>query len=436
MSELHELCRLQQRPIDQHYIKSLQYFLKEGIPSTYTLEEAENFENGKDEELKSTTTPLHIICSNLPNDLNKDEETVVSEMIDELFSYGAGWNLIDSNGDTPGDILFKQNKQNSIFYEKFVDAGVRAEILLRKINDDIEFISDEEFEVPEAVEEEQQPEEEQEQQQEQKEQINHAPEVQQQEISQEEFNRIKNELESDPANTQKTYLETKLEYKNGALITKDNLDGVMMDWEYELMKAGCETIFKSTIPNDDNKEDINEINILNIGFGMGIIDTMIQEKNPTHHYISEAHPDVLDKLKKDGWYEKSNVTVLEGRWQETLPNLLNEGVFFNGIYYDTYSEHYEDMLELYDIIVGLLKPTGIFSFFNGLGADRQIIYDVYKKIVELDLNNYGMDVKYTELKTPNTTAEDMDNTDESEWIGIKRAYWRCKTYYHPEIKFI
>ena len=94
------------------------------------------------------------------------------------------------------------------------------------------------------------------------------------------------------------------------------------------------------------------------------------------------------------------------------------------------------MLELYDLIVGLLKPSGVFSFFNGLGADRQVIYDVYKKIVEIDLNNYGMDVKYTELETPKSTGEEFDDTKESEWQGIKRAYWRCKTYYHPEIRFI
>lgn len=429
MSELHDLCRLTKRPIDQEYIKNLQYYLSNGIPATYTLEEAENFELGKeDEELTSTTTPLHLISYNIPNDLTEAESLVVLQIIDELFSWGAGWNLTDKNGDTPGDVLFKKGLRGSDFYSRFVDAGVRAEILLRKINDDIEFLSD--GEEPEDTNDEEVP-----QLQAEEEPQEVAQPTEEEIQKQQEFERIKNELINDPANTQSTYLKTKLEYKDGALITKDNLDGVMMDWENELMKAGCDTIFKS-LEYAEDEDDIKEVNILNIGFGMGIIDTMIQSRNPTHHYISEAHPDVLAKLRQDGWFEKPNVTVLEGRWQDTLPELLSKGVFFNGIYYDTYSEHYSDMLELYDLIVGLLKPSGVFSFFNGLGADRQVIYDVYKKIVEIDLNNYGMDVKYTELETPKSTGEEFDDTKESEWQGIKRAYWRCKTYYHPEIRFI
>jgi len=443
MSELHDLCRLTKRPIDQSYIKDLQFYLSNGIPATYTLEEAENYELGKDDdELSSTTTPLHLIAYNLPSDLTSEEEKVVLELIDELFSWGAGWNLTDPNGDTPGDVLFKKGLRGSAFYARFVDAGVRAEILLRKMNDDIEFLSDpedddddddedgekeqvqvQEDEAPQLVEEQPQ-------------QDTQAPsEPTPEQLKQAELEKIKNDLINDPANTQSTYLKTKLEYKDGSLITKDNLDGVMMDWEHELMKAGCDTLFKS-LEYAEDEEDTKEINILNIGFGMGIIDTMIQSKSPTHHYISEAHPDVLQKLRDDGWFEKKNVTILEGRWQDTLPELLNKGVFFNGIYYDTYSEHYSDMLELYDLIVGLLKPSGVFSFFNGLGADRQIIYDVYKKIVEIDLNNYGMDVKFTELDTPKSTSKEFDDTEESEWSGIKRAYWRCKTYYHPEIRFI
>lgn len=428
MSELHDLCRLTKRPIDKEYITNLQYYLSNGIPATYTLEEAENYELGKeDEELVSTTTPLHLITYNLPADLSEDETKTVLEIIDELFSWGAGWNLTDKNGDTPGDVLFKKGLRGTGFYSRFVDAGVRAEILLRKINDDIEFLSD--GELPEDEDEDEGTIQE-------TEKVVEPEQPTEDEVrKQQEFERIRDELINDPANTQSMYLQTKLEYKDGALVTKDNLDGVMMDWEYELMKAGCNTIFKS-LEYAEDEEDTKEVNVLNIGFGMGIIDTMIQEREPTHHYISEAHPDVLQKLRTDGWFEKKNVTVLEGRWQDTLPELLSKGVFFNGIYYDTYSEHYSDMLELYDLIVGLLKPSGVFSFFNGLGADRQVIYDVYKKIVEIDLNNYGMDVKFVELDTPKSTGEDFDNTEESEWQGIKRAYWRCKTYYHPEIRFI
>jgi protein arginine N-methyltransferase 2 len=430
MSELHELCQFPTRPIDDEYLTKLGYYLANGIPATYTLEECANYLAGKEEEeLDSTTTPLHLICRSIPTDANNDEKNVILKMIDDLFSWGAGWNLIDDDDKTPGDVLFHRGLKDSEYYTKMVDAGVRAELVLRKINDDIEFLSDEE----EPVEEEQLEEQESAEQPTQE-------EIARMEAYEAKMEKIKKELIDDPANTQSTYLNTKLEYRDGALITKDNKDGVMMNWEYDLMKAGCDTIFKTVDqfqvgPNGFDENDFKEINVLNIGFGMGIIDTMIQAKQPTMHYICEAHPDVINKLHTDGWFEKPNVKILEGRWQDTLPELLNQGVFFNGIYYDTYSEHYSDMLDLYDLIVGLLKPSGVFSFFNGLGADRQVIYDVYKKIVEIDMTNYGMNVKYTDLNTPKTTSEEYDSQEDSEWNGIKRAYWRCKTYYHPEIKF-
>lgn len=432
MSDLHDLCRLTTRPITQkHYITDLKYYLSNGIPATYTLEEAANFEAGiEDDVLSSTTTPLHLICRSIPLDASDAEKDVILEMMAELFSWGAGWNLVDDEGNTPGDVLFKRGFRGSEYYNALVDAGVRAELLLRKVNDNIEFIDDDELEmmqqgdVPMLVEET-----------EEEKSKREAEEAQEKKIAEEAERRRQEEI-NDPAATQETYLKTKLEYRDGALITKDNKDGVMMDWEHDLMQAGCDTIFKSVDELAKDDDDLKEVSILNIGFGMGIIDTMIQAKNPTRHFISEAHPDVLAKLKEDGWYEKSNVTILEGRWQETLPELLNQGIFFNGIYYDTFSEEYSDMLDLYDLIVGLLKPSGIFSFFNGLGADRQIIYDVYKKIVEIDLNNYGMDVKYTELETPQTTTHEHDGKDDSEWKDINRAYWRCKTYFHPEIRFM
>lgn len=209
-----------------------------------------------------------------------------------------------------------------------------------------------------------------------------------------------------------------------------------MSWETGLMQLGCDSLFEGAKITSDETD--SEVVILNIGFGMGIIDTMIALKKPTKHYICEAHPDVLRKLHDDGWYEKPNVVILEGRWQEQLDTLLSQGnVFFNGIYYDTFSEHYLDMLELFDYVVGLLKPHGVFSFFNGLGADREVIYDVYKKLVEIDLGNYGLQCKFTSVYVPASTLHiNQDSNEKSVWDDVKRSYWSCPVYYHPEARFI
>ena len=60
-------------------------------------------------------------------------------------------------------------------------------------------------------------------------------------------------------------------------------NGVMMGWEAPLMKRHAEIICPT-----------KGLHVLNVGFGMGIIDTFIQENHaPASHTIIEAHPDVV-----------------------------------------------------------------------------------------------------------------------------------------------
>ncbi|ODV65270.1 arginine methyltransferas-like protein [Hyphopichia burtonii NRRL Y-1933] len=443
MSDLHDLCKFGSRPVKREYVDQLKHYLKAGIPSTYTVEQAYKYTNNiEDDEESSNTTPLHLIASFMPGDASSEELEVIDEMVTILFEYGAGWCFTDINNETPGCILIRRNLKNTPIYQQIVDAGVRAELLLRKVSEfDMEVIEDtddlnhEQF-LSVKIEEDEKKDDEDEKKDDEDEKKDDEDEKKEEEDeeTEEKEQDVKVNDPSDPAYNQAAYLETKLEYRDDALITKDAKDGVMMSWETNLMQKGCDTLFQKGSYIEPNELD-SEINVLNIGFGMGIIDSMIQKEKPTKHYICEAHPDVLAKLKRDGWYEKPNVVILEGRWQDKLSDLLSSGsIFFNGIYYDTYSEHYQDMLELFDCIVGLLKPHGVFSFFNGLGADRQVIYEVYKKLVELDLSNYGLNCKFTEVNVPDSQLK--ESSDKSVWDDVKRSYWSCPIYYHPEVKFI
>lgn len=252
------------------------------------------------------------------------------------------------------------------------------------------------------------------------------------ENSNEEENKIEIKEKEDTAN-QDGYLKSELEYTDHNLITRGANDGVMMDWEGPIMKRSAELITKDSDndgDDDDNNNNTGPI-VLNVGFGMGIIDGYIQELKPKQHFICEAHPQVLAKMRADGWYEKPGVTILEGPWKVTLPGLLErcgtEQLYFDGIYYDTFSEHYKDLVEFFDYVVGIMKPTGTFSFFNGLGADRQICYDVYKEVVEIDLGNYGLDVKYEEFEI---------DPAQKTWEGIRKQYWSLRKYFLPIIKFM
>lgn len=421
------------------------------------------------EKLESTsTTPLHLIAYNVPSPSdpnNKDEKLsseeiqVVEAMVDELFLNGAGWNLTDYRDKTPGCVLIDRGLKKTLIYDKILDAGVRSEMLFRKIEDNVEFIEegeeeaeacanddadDDDDEIPQLHDDDAQEKQEEAQRK--------------QEGDKEEQSYL--DPANDPANDQQTYLNTKLEYSDHALITANNKDGVMMNWETKLMKLGCDTLFAqgnvthdTLLRADPSHPDHEPINFLNIGFGMGIIDTFIQEKitqivssSPSYsnavinHYICEAHPDVLAKIKQDKWQEsKKNVHILPGKWQDQLSELLDQGdVFFNGVYYDTFSEHYyPDMFpNLLDLLIGMLKPDGVISFFNGLGADREVVYDVYCRIVLLDWAEYGLSVKYKAVQVDANQENKMLNEDKEEvWEGVKRSYWNCPVYYHPEIKF-
>lgn len=64
-----------------------------------------------------------------------------------------------------------------------------------------------------------------------------------------------------------------------------------------------------------------------------------------------------------------------------------------------------------------------------MGADRQISYDVYQKVVEMDLFEAGFDVEWEEVDVP-------DLEREGEWDGVRRKYWVVDKYRLPICKFM
>lgn len=108
--------------------------------------------------------------------------------------------------------------------------------------------------------------------------------------------------------SEKPYLQQRVEYSEGKLLDEEN-KGVMMAWENPLMAAHAKAICA------------NGGHALNVGFGMGLVDTAIQGHNPASHTIIEAHPEVYKRMLETGWGEKPNVRILFGRWQDVLSQL-------------------------------------------------------------------------------------------------------------------
>lgn len=140
----------------------------------------------------------------------------------------------------------------------------------------------------------------------------------------------------------------------------------MMDWEAPLMKRHAEIIAGT-------KGDV-----MNVGFGMGIIDGYLQTHNPRSHTIIEAHPDVHAHMIRQGWPKKKGVRVEFGRWQTVLEGIIksNEALeggnanpdarLFDGVFFDTYGEDYDDLREFHELLPKIMRWGSLCSF---LGRD-------------------------------------------------------------------
>lgn len=104
------------------------------------------------------------------------------------------------------------------------------------------------------------------------------------------------------------YLEDRVSFSEDKLMDS-NSKAVMMAWEKPLMEAHAKAVCSGGG------------HILNIGFGMGLVDTAIQQYSPVTHTIVEAHPEVYERMLRSGWGEKDNVKIIFGRWQDVLSQL-------------------------------------------------------------------------------------------------------------------
>ncbi|PSN64713.1 arginine N-methyltransferas-like protein [Corynespora cassiicola Philippines] len=322
-----------------------------------------------------------------------------------LFENGAIWNDLDSNGDTPGCIALRLGLKE--LYELCVDAGVRAELLLSRLDEYQPLQDDDSDEEDEEDEDDSDAQE-------------ATAGVEAVTISEEATT-----APGDESTESHNYLASNLTFDRDRLLDAAN-NGVMMEWETKLMRRSAELVAPTS-----------GLRVLNVGHGMGIIDGILQGQSPKTHHIIEAHPDVIKRMKDQGWHEKPGVVIHEGKWQDIVPDLVEKGELFDGIYFDTFAEDYKALREFFtEYVIGLLDPAGgpdqeggKFGFFNGMGADRQICYDVYNKIVEMDLFEAGFDTEFETISVPDLDAN-------GEWEGVRQKYWVLDKYRLPTCSFI
>lgn len=297
----------------------------------------------------------------------------------DLLDFGAPWNAVDRQGQCAGN--YATNAQHWAVVNLLVDWGVRAELILgmlERIQRDAAGGGDAQSSQTAAAAGDARP-------------VEHEP------------------------STKPDYLRQRLSYSaDGKALLDEDKDAVMMEWERPLMKAHAQILMEGGMRK----------RVMNVGFGMGIIDSALQEYQPTEHYIIEAHPDVYKRMLNDGWDKKPGVRIYFGRWQDVIPQLIAERVQLDAIFFDTYAEHYLDLEDFHSQMVHLLsKPNGVYSFFNGLAPDNLFFHGVACQCVKLQLSQKGLDSEFLPCEI---------QVKDEVWEGIRRKYWHGRdTYYLP-----
>lgn len=200
------------------------------------------------------------------------------------------------------------------------------------------------------------------------------------------------------------YFNEKLTWNEDGELLDSAGNFVMMEWERSIMKAQAKTVTSKGG------------RVLNIGFGMGIIDNYISQENIDEHWIIEGHPDVISKMKEDGWDKKA--TCVFSSWQEAFYNLPK----FDGIYFDTWNEGTSFFLR---VAKDLLKEDGVLSFFNRPKTET----DKELKIEEINLNSIKnwADVEFESFDIGIDIPEHQRNDGKKYWKPSE------KTYHNPII---
>ncbi|KAG2059177.1 hypothetical protein BDR06DRAFT_949851 [Suillus hirtellus] len=313
-----------------------------------------------------------------------ENEQLVKLLIEE----GAVWNAVDNLQNTAGDIALSLN--NVACYNLIRDAGIRSELLLTLLSQTS---------------------------------LNPTPS---------ESSLVLRGVDNSAVASTNTFLSSKLRYTQDShgqdiclLVLDDGQEvGVMMGWEREIMQK---TVEKLCI--DHEKKD-QGLKVLNVGFGLGIIDNLFQNLStpPALHVIVEPHRDVLSHMKEQGWYDKKGVSILEGKWQDCIASEALQGFGkFDVIYTDTFSENYSELHKFFKHVRELLaSPESRFSFFNGLGATNALFYDVYTRLSELHLADAGADVVWSDV--------DVNAQNDEERWGETRKYFSLPIYRLPIAK--
>lgn len=255
------------------------------------------------------------------------------ELVRTLIRGGGLWNAVDAQGQTPGDVAFSMN--HASVYRFLLDEGVRQTILLHALQrkgEEIVYEDEDEDEVKEGDESEentrsaeagQEPTPLQKQVQGQEQEVGisdqtsvsdergdpreplSGPSAERTTTSTgEEHITLLPGGQEEVTNNNQDFLQSKLRFlfnsQTGEAERCLDQDGnmVMSAWETDIMRASAAALALPHNPHDPEDEGWT---VLNVGFGLGIVDRLLQAHSPKRHVIVEPHPDALGLMQQTGW---------------------------------------------------------------------------------------------------------------------------------------
>ena len=155
------------------------------------------------------------------------------------------------------------------------------------------------------------------------------------------------------------YISSTLTFNNDSILWTNPHDNkvyeVMMSWEQPIMNKMAELAVSE---GDD---------VLELGFGMGILSNAIQARKPKSHTIVERHPEIIIKLKE--WASnKTNVIIVEGDWLEKAEDLNT----YDAILQDTYADN--NLNNFVSFACSKAKPGCKVTWWNYKNSDTNWIY--------------------------------------------------------------
>lgn len=324
-------------------------------------------------------------------------EQVVSILLDN----GAAWNACDNRGRCAGNFALMRGHQNCV--DRLVYAGVSAELIFKAIGrrsalypEKIKMDLNEE-EITALLKSQ-----------------GHTDEEIEASLKASEKPQTQPTESNGPSELSADYLNSNIRYtQDGEKLVDDQNRGVMMQWETPLMEAHAKLMCG---------EDASQKRVLNVGFGMGIIDTFLQAHQPKEHVIIEAHPQVYAKALADGWDKKPGVKIVHGRWQDVI-HTLGE---FDAIFFDTFGEGDAEMDMFHQNLPQILKSDGVYSWFNGVCPDNIFFQGVACELFKTELAEIGFQTEFV--------SQPIDVSDPEMWKGTNFKYFHHNTYFMPAVR--